>query len=126
MTLDDFPSGARDLIQRALASMDHVETLLLLYGQPARDFTVRQVAERVRLTESVAAQVLERLTAADLATCTDSGFRFRSSLAHNDAVEQLAREYHARPVTLVQAIYSRTTPVTSFTDAFRPRDAEQR
>jgi hypothetical protein len=126
MTSDDLPRGAQDLIQRCLASMDHVEVLLLLHEQPTRVRGVAQLARLARVDEPTASQVLETLVDADLVSSRDGGYRFKPSPANNESVEQLAHAYHVRPVTLVRAIYSRPAPVTSFSQAFRPRTDEAR
>jgi hypothetical protein len=126
MTSEDLPSGARDLIHRCLASMDHVEMLLLLHAHASREFSPAQLAARARVDAATGAQVLSMLTDADLVTSADGMVRFKSSPANNAAVEQLAHAYHVRPVTLVQAIYARPTPLTSFSQVFRQRDEEAR
>ncbi|HEY9225378.1 MAG TPA: hypothetical protein VIP11_01945 [Gemmatimonadaceae bacterium] len=103
-----------------------MEVLLLLHAHSAKAFRAVQVAELARLNEQVATRVLETLVDAGVITSVDGSYRFKASLANTTAVEQLARAYHTRPVTLVQAIYSRPAPVTSFSQALRKRDEEQR
>jgi len=119
---EELPAGARDLIQRCLATMDHVEALLLLQANPGEDLTIQRAAQQLRLDDATATRVLSALTDAGLASDTGHGFRFIASPANTRDVNDLAHAYHVRPVTLVQAIYSRPAFVTSFGDVMRRRD----
>jgi hypothetical protein len=101
--------------------MDHVEALLLLHARPDHDFSVSEVAERVRLETGTAERVLVSLADNGLAAKTDRGFRFAASRDDENAVRLLEHAYHVRPVTLVKAIYSRRAAATSLSDVLRTR-----
>ena len=123
MTGDALPDDARELIQRCLATMDHVEALLLLHAQSGHELTVADVVERVRLDPGTAERVLSSLADGGLAAKTDRGFRFAASRDDEGAVRNLDHAYHVRPVTLVKAIYARRVSATSFSDVLRtPRN----
>lgn len=121
------PPLVRELIDRALPSMDHVVVLLLLHRTSPRAWHLHEVAGELRLTSDVTTRCLTQLAETGVATITSEGSSPAYRLAQQDprllsAVEELAVMYNTRPVTLVRALYDRKPdPVRSFADAFRLR-----
>jgi hypothetical protein len=126
VTAEDLPQIVRQLVNRHLASMDHVEALLFLLRDREAHRRVEAVATAARLERSVAERVLSDLVGAGLAQRTEQGFRYHADPSDREAVEALKLMYDTRPVTLVRAIYARPTPVKSFADAFLFRKSDDR
>ena len=120
----DIPQSARELIQRHLPTMDHVEILMLLRNERAQSLPAQRVATLIRKPEEMTATCLEALVAAGLAAqLSDGGYRYAPrDDAVDDAAESLMRLYNERPVTLVKLLYERPpTAVNTFADAFKLR-----
>jgi hypothetical protein len=110
---DELATAVRDLINRSLPSMDHVELLLLLRSEFDAEHEPATLAGRARMSEATAQRVVDDLIASGLAERSLSGGIKRT--AHDEeAVAALAEAYHYRPVTLVRAVYARPSTITSF------------
>ena len=118
----------RRLIASQLASMDHVEVLLLLHRSAPAALTQAAVARETRRPAELLSVVMSDLVRGGLASRAsgpegDDTFAYapQSESLRRD-VEQLVAVYNERPVTLIRAVYDRPPePVTSFADAFRLR-----
>lgn len=116
------------IIASNLATMDHVEVLLLLHKAAP---TSRRVDDMVRDTKRPAELILNAL--ADLTSgglvSKEAGsagvdlFKYEPrSESLRSAVDEIADVYNTRPVTFIRAIYDRPAkPVMSFAEAFRVR-----
>jgi hypothetical protein len=123
------PPAVRDLIDRCLSSMEHVELLLWLAAESARTADRAVAAGVIHAPADVADRRLSDLRECGLIerTAEDKNlYRYQpKSAALRAAVEELSTMYNQRPVTLVRAIYERpVSPVRSFADAFRFRGDE--
>lgn len=126
----DFGLGpdVRRLIASQLASMDHVEVLLLLHRTAPAAVTQVDAARETRRPVELLTTVMTDLVNGGLASRApgpggDDTFAYapQSESLHRD-VEQLVAVYNERPVTLIRAVYDRPPePVKSFADAFRLR-----
>jgi hypothetical protein len=116
---DALPNDVVSLINRHLSSIDHVEVLLLLFEAPEGTENIEGISRRTRLAPAIAQSVIDDLVAADLATTDEGRYRYRPRLQHDGAVDGLRHAYHARPVTLVRAIYARPTPARPLGDFLR-------
>ncbi|MEO5903012.1 MAG: hypothetical protein ABIQ55_03280 [Gemmatimonadaceae bacterium] len=128
--MGDFGLGpeVRRIIAANLATMDHVELLLLLYkAAPAS----RSLDEMVRDTRRPAQLIINAVAdlgsgglvskAADPAGVDSYKYDPRSESLRS-AVAEVVDVYNTRPVTLIRAIYDRPAqPVMSFAEAFRVR-----
>lgn len=124
MGTDEISSAVRELIDRHLPSMDHVQVLLHLHHQ--RDGGhAEDVARAVELQGAVVAGALRDLASSGLLEQESETGRYRlrpTGPADTLALEELDALYHKRPVTLVRALYDRpATVLRSFSDAFRLR-----
>jgi len=123
------PPAVRELIDRCLASMEHVELLLWLSADATRTADRNAAATVVHATPDIAERRLIDLRECgllDRVADAKGSYRYLpKSAALRTAVEELSAMYHQRPVTLVRAIYERpVSPVKSFADAFRFRGDE--
>jgi hypothetical protein len=118
----------RRLIASQLASMDHVEVLLLLHRSAPAAVTQVDAARETRRPVELLTTVMTDLVNGGLASRApgpggDDTFAYapQSESLRRD-VEQLVAVYNERPVTLIRAVYDRPPePVKSFADAFRLR-----
>lgn len=120
------PDEVRALVQNHLASMPHLEALILLSGSPGAEMTPHEVAARIGTDADTAARVLRDLKSASLVTETGTeggpSFRFApgdESLRH--AAGALSEMYTRFPVQVIRAVYERPSPVQQLADAFRVR-----
>jgi hypothetical protein len=122
------PAVVRELIRGPLATMSHVEALLLLRRLSPEPRPVSAVAAEAQIASLAAARrCLDELTAAGLAAADgEDTYRYAPARADaRDAVDALARMYNEKPVTLVRAVYARPAgPVQALADAFRVREGE--
>ena len=121
------PREVEALIQRALATMLHVELLLLLQRTAPMSWSAEAAAAELRTTPVLVEGVFADLQAARLADPTVGGspsawcFDVRDDAAVA-ATMQLREAYERRPVTLVKALYQRpASSAHAFADAFRLR-----
>lgn len=126
----DFGLGpeVRRLIASQLASMDHVEVLLLLHRSAPATLTQAEAARETKRPVELLTAVMKDLVNGGLASRTsgpggEDRFAYApQSEALRREVEQLVAVYNERPVTLIRAIYDRPSePITSFAEAFRLR-----
>lgn len=112
------------MIQRHLATMDHVELLMILRGGREGSFTLPQLAEKMRKPAPMVGQCLESLTSGGLAAqLTDGTYRYAAREETLDrTAEAVVKLYNERPVTLVRLLYERPpSAVNTFADAFKIR-----
>lgn len=115
----------RELIDHHLGTIDEIEVLLWLFARQGEHHSVSAVAAGLRKPENAIRQHLPRLASNGFLARHASEDRYSysvSSEGSNAAIEELARLYEERPVTLINALYERpSTSVRSFADAFRIR-----
>lgn len=123
MTEPALPAEVLALIRGPLATIAHVETLLLLRRTAPQASPVAVVQADAHIaTPAAARRCLDELVAAGLVEmAARDEYRFAPARADlREAAEALARMYNEKPVTLVRAIYARPAgPVQAFADAFR-------
>ena len=128
MTEPALPAEVLALIRGPLATIAHVEALLMLRRlAPAAAGAAAVAAEAQIPTLAAARRYLDELVAARLVEgAGEDEYRFAPGRGElGGAVEMLARMYNEKPVTLVRAVYARPAgPVRAFADAFRLRPGE--
>jgi hypothetical protein len=124
VTADEFPPAVLQLLHQHLPTMDHVEVLLLLFGEADRRHHVEAIASATRIPEHLVHSAVADLVSAGLVVRADGEVSFNEASGARNAIAQLADLYNTRPVTLVRAIYSRPSPLKSFVDAFRLRKGD--
>ena len=123
MAESDLPKEVRDLVIRSLHSMEEIEVLLLLAGEPT-GLRLEEIRRRLRLPASSLplASITRLVGSGFLAVDAADELRFCYGVkdaATQRAVELLAIAYNERPVTLVRLVYARPSAAQSFADAFR-------
>jgi hypothetical protein len=125
MSHPTLPPEVRALIRGPLATIAHVEALLLLRRVAPAAPSVEQVAAEAQVpTLAVARRYLDELVVAGLVeAATTDAYRYAPTTAEGRAaVDALARTYDERPVTLVRAVYARPVDaMDALADAFRLR-----
>jgi hypothetical protein len=125
VTDGDLSDALCSLIVHHVSSMEHVSLLLALKMPPIEARTAPQLAQSERLELPIVVRMLRDLQGAGVVQRSGDAFRYAPSKALEQAVEELERMYHTKPVALVRAINARPLrAVQSFADAFRirPRD----
>ena len=123
---EQLPPAVRQLLSRHIRSVEQLEVLLLLHGQPSRSWTAREVYEVVRSSES---SVTDRLTAFTklgfLVEESGSPATFRYAPQDQNlrsAVDETAMAYRTWRLRVIEAIFApEADPVQSFADAFKLR-----
>ena len=73
----------------------------------------------------VVQRVLSQLISTQAIEQTGDGYRLRGGEDDRQIIDELMRVYNTRPVALVRAIYSRHSPIQSFSDAFKIRRSDE-
>jgi hypothetical protein len=101
------PEGVRQFLRANIDSLDALEVLLLLFGQPARQWTAEEVGRECRTNEWAAGMQLRTLSTRGLVRAVDATpMGYQADDAHAAAVEALARTYRERRVGVITFIYS--------------------
>ncbi|MEO8575967.1 MAG: hypothetical protein ABI556_04670 [Gemmatimonadales bacterium] len=118
----------RQIIAANLATMDHVEVLLLLYKSAPASRSRDAIARETQRPLELITRAVADLTSGGLVSQTAGPTGVESykydprSESLRSAVEEVVDVYNTRPVTLIRAIYDRPPePVISFAEAFRVR-----
>jgi hypothetical protein len=120
---NDLPPEVLDFISRHIISVEQLEILLLLHEHKERDWTVRDINERLRSQEASINKWLEVLISMKLVTAAENRFRF--SGATPETIRQttaLADAYHERRIKVIEVIFSKPNQtLRSFVQAFELR-----
>ena len=126
MASEALPDSIKQFLSRHIHSLEQLELLLLLRGQPDRSWTLPQVYESIRSSHASLQKGLESFA--------DKGFFaeekgaitvFRYAPRNDElraAVEQIAASYRHSRVRVIEAIFApEIDPVQTFADAFKLR-----
>jgi hypothetical protein len=115
-----FSSGFQTFVRANIGSVEQVDVLLLLYGDPTRYWTVDEISGALQSSPSSIAQRMRILCSRGLACRDDDRYRYQNDDKLDPLVAELQREYRLRPVSIIELIYSRrNAAIESFADAFR-------
>lgn len=120
----DISEDVREMIQRHLPTMDHIELLMILRGNRDDSFSLDQLVDQMRKPRELVELCLATLEDAGLAAkLTDSTYRYAAREPNLDrTADSVVKLYNERPVTLVRLLYERPpTAVNTFADAFKLR-----
>lgn len=120
----DFPEELGALIQECVPNLEAAETLLLLFHQRDRQWTVADVIAGLHptvTTDGAVRKYLDTFVGRGMVSRKgDEAWQYEPSSAElHTLVEVLDRAHKRRPVTLVRLIYN--LKIRSFADAFRLR-----
>ena len=136
MAEEVIPRAVGAFIERYISSVEQLEILLLLSSDPAQEFTVERVYEKIMSTKPSVAAWLEKFVEQKLARRSEvSPYRYAFHPAEPellDTAQALAATYRARPVRVLEFIYQKPSrppqgadenqdPAQGFADAFRLR-----
>lgn len=124
MSDEDIPGPTRQFIIDHIGSVAELELLLLLRQHAQRDWSAREVARELRVEMRWTARTLDELRAEGLLARPEGpAVRYRycpSSLKQGRTIDEMARCYEERRVSLVTLIYSKPRDhIRSFANAFR-------
>ncbi|CAN5626015.1 hypothetical protein BH20VER1_BH20VER1_26930 [soil metagenome] len=126
MAGETLPPAVRQLLSRYIASVEQLEILLLLRGQPDRAWTCDQVYEVIRSSQASVAQRLQKFTADGFLREEPGPPRmFRYAPKDGDlaaALDETATVYQTWRLRVIEAIFAPAPdPVQTFADAFKLR-----
>lgn len=115
----EIPARVRELLDRHISSVEQLELLFLLQGEPSATFTPETASRRIGTTPHSARIRLGELAAAGLARSTEGGYAYANG-AHDAAVADLRRLYSTHRVRIISRIFDKPPDsVRRFADAFR-------
>jgi hypothetical protein len=102
------PKEIREFVARFLPSVEHLETLIALQRDPTRSWSASDVAAELRILESSAADVLERLASnnfLDVKISNEILYRFNpATLALEEAAAHCADFYVRERIAMITAV----------------------
>jgi DNA-binding IclR family transcriptional regulator len=104
------PQEVLDLLYRHALSMDHVEVLLHLHGQPEVPLRSTDLARSLPITERTIAECLTDLARSELVVhdpALDTYLYDAAMIRESSGVDALRRMYDERPVSLVRCMTGR-------------------
>lgn len=106
-TVSDVTPEVRAFVRQHIPSMDHLEVLMRLHGQPEHAFTHHELHERTHLDDRTLGLCLDALARSELLKqAGEDGFQYAPrTVALREDVNAVATLYHQRPVTLVKLVY---------------------
>ncbi|HEX6998635.1 MAG TPA: hypothetical protein VF322_10850 [Gammaproteobacteria bacterium] len=122
---DDFTDAFCAFLQSSITTVDAAELLLLLYAQPQKTWSARDLLEAsapgANLTETEVAKYVDVFQQQGLVSGgADGRVRYQPSPELHGHVQTLSRLYNERPVTLFRVIYAlRDSKIKTLADAFR-------
>ena len=123
---DDFPDDVRQFIADHINSAAELELLLLLKGDPGKQWTADEVGKSLYTSGEMCATQLGDLSSRGLLIVTSDGqprYQYRpSSEELHRLIVRLDDLYQQRRVSVITMIYSKPVDrVRTFADAFRLR-----
>jgi hypothetical protein len=116
------PDSVARLIAAQIRSLEQLETLLLLAGNPQKEWSAEEVYSVIRSSRGSVAERLEELRWQGLlSVAADARYRYAPQVPETAAaIELLALLYKERRVKIVEMIYSQPSdPLRGFADAFK-------
>ena len=120
------PPDVRQLIADHIDSVLQLEILLLLQGQPQKEFSVQEVVTELRVDVSFVSEQLANLCARGMLVCTNEAsktYRYGPRSAEmQQAIDGLRTAYADRRVSVISLIFAKPVDkLRTFADAFRLR-----
>lgn len=129
---DDIDKDVKRFVLERIKSIEHLEILLLLAGQPCREWTATDVSQKLRNSEVSAANWLQDLATQNIlrlrrATPPQSFAYDPSATAFSDVITKLAKTFTERRVSIYNLIFSKPLEkIQVFADAFQLRRKEDK
>lgn len=124
MSAPKVPKEIRDFVARFLPSVEHLETFIVLQRNTTRSWSALDISQELRISESIAADVLERLASdnfLDVKISNEILYRFDPATAALEAVSARCAEFYARErIAMMNTVMSAALgPMHDFAEAFR-------
>lgn len=124
MPQEAIPEDLRRFILTSVPSVPFVEALLVFRESPAECLTIDVLCQRLYVSETVAAGIVEELHAGRLIerVANQAGYRFAPAPEMQAIVEMLASCYRTHLVDVTHLIHSKTRRMAEqFANAFKLR-----
>jgi hypothetical protein len=127
---DSLPHDVRQFLLDHIESVEAITVLLLVYAEPARQWTAQEVGRESRTNDWSAGLQLEALSARGLFRSTAGPPpTYQADGRHAQAIATLGRTFRERRVAVITFIYNRpdevgessADPLQAFADAFKLR-----
>lgn len=124
MSVPKVPKEIREFIARYLPSVEHLETFIVLQRNTTRSWNAAEVAAELRISESTAANVLERLASdnfLDVKISNEILYRFNpATAALEDLASRCADMYRRQRIAIINTVTTASLgPMHDFAEAFR-------
>ena len=106
---DTIPDSVRRFLFTCIPSVPHLETLMLLWREQERTFTVDDIASRLYVNADVAKSLAEDLIKADLLCAADDESRYQLNTEPPELralLQQLDRTYSRQVRAVAELIHS--------------------
>jgi len=126
MTREGIPENVLRFIERRIDSVPHMEALLLLWEDSARQWTDAQIAARVYVSDEQARLLLNDLARSGLIAATPQGFAYNPTWDETPLMGDVARAYREHLVQVSRLIHAKSTSraVRDFARAFEFKPEE--
>jgi len=121
-TRNEIPAYVRRFLEENIDTVPQLETLLMMYEKPDRDWLIADVASRNYITEPRATDTLNALQRRGLVSVEESPRRFRFNPANDDVrglVAELALCYQRKLSAVTELIHAKpSASIKEFARAF--------
>lgn len=116
----------QQFVARYIRSVEQLEILLVLHGNPGKWWTSQEVFRQIQSSEKSVVDGLEFFVREGLVQKdTEGKFQLKPGASGGEAVPELARAYRERRVAVIELIYTKPAEgLQSFADAFRFKKKE--
>ena len=123
MSDPELAADLRRFILTSIPSVPYLEAVLLLRGEPRKEWDAAQLARRLYVPERTGAELLDLLRSSGIGTPAGTGgVRYAPPAELADLLDRLAQAYATSLVTVTDLIHSRIDRrAQQFADAFRFR-----
>jgi hypothetical protein len=123
MSTPPLPAEVHRFVLTSIPSVPYLEAVLLLRAEPAVAWDAPRLARRLYVPEAVAAELVDQLAAAGIASMEGAAVRYAPATDElRELLDALAHAYTVNLVTVTDLIHSRTGKrAQQFADAFRWR-----
>jgi hypothetical protein len=118
------PKEIREFVARFLPSVEHLETFIVLQRNATRSWSASDMAVELRIQESIAADVLERLASdnfLDVKISNEILYRFNPATPALEAAAARCADFYVRErIAMMNTVMTTALgPMYDFAEAFR-------
>lgn len=126
MSRREFSTEFRTFVNNYINSVEQIEVLFVLRGDPQRVWTVDEISAILRSSSNSIRSRLESLAACGMSVGVQGeGYRYAAGGRLHQMVEMLAEEYARRRFSVIELVFSRPDAARTFADAFRLREDDE-